>query len=45
MVAIAEELGLDLCEVMQARPFWIPEKWDNALEEMMFVAMESLNNY
>ena len=25
MVAIAEELGLDLCEVMQARPFGFPK--------------------
>ena len=38
MVAICNELGLDLDEVMAAKPFWVPDKWDSALEEMLIVA-------
>lgn len=33
MVAICRALGLDLREVMQAKPFWIPEDWNQAFEE------------
>lgn len=38
MVTICNELGLDLNEVMEAKPFWVPEKRNNSLEELLMVA-------
>lgn len=31
MVTICSELGLDLCEVMQAKEWWIPEPIEEEL--------------